>query len=232
MKIVSFARHGHRLTRFGFVNCYLVAEEDGFTLIDGGILASSAEMILAAAARLGAPIRRILLTHAHSDHVGAIDALMTALGSGVDLACSARTVPLLASPPDGALRPGEPPGKVTNGPGIASRPTRLLAEGELCGSLRVVETPGHAPGHLSFFDERDGTLYAGDALVAMGRLAVPGYAPWYFFLPNVATWNRDVALASAQRLGSLPIARFACGHGPVRDGGSDMLAAAIAGARS
>src|SRR5207244_5596339 len=64
-----------RLTRFGMVNCFLVREDDGFTLIDTGV-AASAPGIRKAAQSLGAPIRRILLTHAHIDHVGSLDALV------------------------------------------------------------------------------------------------------------------------------------------------------------
>lgn len=228
MKPSPVAAHGLCLTRFGFVNCYLVREPDGLTLVDAGMLASSAGPILAAAAGLGAPIRRILLTHTHTDHVGAVDALTGKLGPGVEVACSARSLPLLASPPDLAARRGDTPGRIRGGlPGIRTRPARLLREGEVCGSLLCIETPGHLPGHLSFLDRRDGTLYAGDALIGMGRLAVPGYAPWYFFLPNTATQDRGTARTSAERLLAFPIARFACGHGAVKEGGRPALEAAL-----
>ncbi|MFJ7439687.1 MBL fold metallo-hydrolase [Methylorubrum thiocyanatum] len=228
MKTSSVAEHGLRLTRFGFVNCYLVREADGLTLIDAGMLASSAGPILSAAAGLDAPIRRILLTHAHTDHIGAVDAMMAALGPDVELACSSRSLPLLACPPDLGARSGDAPGAIRGGlPGIRTRPARLLKEGDSCGSLTCLETPGHLPGHISFFDRRDCTLYAGDALIGMGRLAVPGYAPWYFFLPNTATQNKATARASAERLLDLPIARFACGHGAVKEGGRPLLEAAL-----
>jgi glyoxylase-like metal-dependent hydrolase (beta-lactamase superfamily II) len=101
----------------------------------------------------------------------------------------------------------------------------------LYGSLRCIATPGHIPGHFSFLDERDGTLFAGDALVGVGRLAVSGYAPWYFPLPNVATWSKTVALASAQRLMEFPVTQFACGHGAVRGGGMGELREAVRAAR-
>lgn len=58
------------LPRLFPVNCYLVSEHDGFTLIDAGI-PFSFKGIMSAASRLGKPIRRIVLTHAHEDHVGA-----------------------------------------------------------------------------------------------------------------------------------------------------------------
>lgn len=230
-----------QLTRFGLVNCYLVREHgrdgepDSFTLVDTG-LTGSADDILAAARTAGAPIRRIVLTHAHGDHVGSVDALMQKL-SGENgapaLAATARSVPLLIQPPDKSLQEGEPRGKIKGSlPGIRSALTHTLVEGELYGSLRVIETPGHIPGHISLLDERDGTLFAGDALVTVGSLTISGYAPWTFPLPNFATWNKDVAIASVRRLLNYPIERYASGHGVVRGGGVAALREAILKAES
>jgi len=60
------------------VNCYLVEEEDGLTLVDAA-LSRSAKGILREAGAIGKPIVRIVLTHAHSDHTGALDDLKQAL---------------------------------------------------------------------------------------------------------------------------------------------------------
>src|ERR1700761_2785838 len=159
MKITPIAANGYQLTRYGLVNCYLVWETDGLTLVDAG-LAGSEEQILGAAAQLRGTLRRIVLTHAHVDHVGSVDGLIEKLGSSqVELVANARSLPLLQKPPNTMLLPGEPQSKIKGGlPGIKSHPTRLVAEGELIGSLLTIETPGHIPGHLSFLDQRDGTL--------------------------------------------------------------------------
>src|SRR3954463_12690708 len=66
-----------RLSRLGAVNAYLVAEDDGLTLVDT-MLPRSESGILDAARDLGRPIVRIALTHAHGDHVGSLDALAAA----------------------------------------------------------------------------------------------------------------------------------------------------------
>ncbi len=235
MKITRISDDSYQLTRLGLMNCYLVRErgaggaDDNFTLIDSTI-AGGADDIIAAAKTLGSPIRRILLTHAHQDHVGSVDALAAKL-PGVSVAIAERSLPLLRRPADKSLRPGEPKESFGGGlPGIATPVTHLASDGELFGSLRVIDTPGHIPGHQSFLDERDGTLFAGDALVGVGRLSVCGWTPWYFPLPTFVMWSKPLALASAKKLLEFPIQRFACGHGVLREGGIPALRQAIGGA--
>jgi glyoxylase-like metal-dependent hydrolase (beta-lactamase superfamily II) len=227
MKTTQISSYSHQLTRLGMMNCYLVRESDGFTLIDTTISGSGKD-ILAVAQSLGAPIRRILLTHAHVDHVGSVDELAERL-PGVVVAISERSLPLLQRPADKSLRPGEPREKIRGGlPGIVTPVTYLVEDGELFGSLRCIYTPGHIPGHFAFLDERDGTLYAGDELVAIGRLSICGSTPWYFPLTTFAMWSRPLVLESARKLLAYPIQRFACGHGAIRQGGTAALSAAIA----
>ena len=226
MKVTPISSYSHQLTRLGMMNCYLVRESDGFTLIDTTI-AGGGKDILAVASSLGAPIRRILLTHAHADHVGSVDELAKRL-PGVAVAISERSLPLLQRPADKSLRPGEPKNPIRGRlSGIVTPTTHFVEDGELFGSLRCIHTPGHIPGHFSFLDERDGTLYAGDELVGIGRLSVCGGTPWYFPLTTLAMWSKPVTLESARKLMAYPIERFACGHGAIRQGGTAALSAAI-----
>jgi glyoxylase-like metal-dependent hydrolase (beta-lactamase superfamily II) len=217
----------HRISRLGIVNEYLVAEADGLTLIDTG-LAGTHRLILARAAALGKPIRRIALTHAHRDHMGSLDALAAAL-PGVQLIVSEREAPLLVG--DTGLREHEPAGRLRGGfRGAATRPARLVRDGDLVGSLRVLATPGHTPGHLAFLDPRDGTLYAGDSFTTTRGVATSAVVPWRYPMAGLATWDRDLDLASARQLRDLDPARLASGHGPVIQAPGHAMDRAIAAA--
>lgn len=230
MKTRGLSAFGYQFTRFGLVNCYLVRESDSFTLIDTSVAGGARRFIDAARGIAQEPIARLLLTHAHGDHIGSLDALAAALGQA-QVAIGAREARLLPKKPaqDRSLDPGEPQCKVKGSfPGAETKATHLLSDGELYGSLRVVATPGHTPGHMSYLDERDGTLYAGDALVTVGgEVNISGFGPWYFPLPTVATWHRPTALASARRLLELPIRRYAAGHGRIVEGRPELLERAV-----
>jgi glyoxylase-like metal-dependent hydrolase (beta-lactamase superfamily II) len=230
MKVNGITAYSHQFTRFGLVNCYLVRESDSFTLVDTGLPGGAKAMIDAARAVAVEPIARLLLTHAHADHIGSLDAMAGALGQP-QVAIGQREARLLPKKPaqDRSLDPGEPQCPVKGSfSGAVTRPTHLLSDGELYGSLRVMATPGHTPGHLSYFDERDGTLYAGDSLVTMGgQVHVVGFGPWFFPLAGMGTWHRPTALASARRMAELPIRRYATGHGTIVVGGPELLREAV-----
>lgn len=76
---------------------------------------------------------------------------------------------------------------------MRSLQTTELKEADTFGSLRVIETPEHIPGHLSYLDERHGTLFAGDALTGVSALCIGGYSPWSLPMPNIFTCNKALA---------------------------------------
>jgi glyoxylase-like metal-dependent hydrolase (beta-lactamase superfamily II) len=214
-----------RISRFGFVNAYLIAEDDGLTLVDT-MLPRSAKQILRAAEGLGAPIVRIALTHAHGDHIGSLDELAAAL-PGVAVLISARDARLLDK--DKSLDPGEPNSKLRGSyPGAKTRPTRTLAPGDTVGSLEVIAAPGHTPGHVAFLDRRDRTLLCGDAYTTIGGVATTAKAALPFPLAGMATWDGPTELETARALRALEPARLAPGHGRIVDSPLAAMDAAIA----
>ncbi len=221
--------HGNTLLQLsywaGFGNCYLVREEDGFTLIDTAVN-NQGKAIVEAAKAASLPIVRIALTHAHGDHIGSLDELH-ALLPNAEILVGTREARLKAG--DMSLDAQEAKEKV-RGAWITTTtpPTRLLNEGDRVGSLEVFFSPGHTPGHIAFLDTRDRTLITGDAFQTKGGVAVAGMVVPLFPLPKFGTWNLPTALASARKIRALNPARLATGHGPVLEQPLAKLDQAIA----
>jgi glyoxylase-like metal-dependent hydrolase (beta-lactamase superfamily II) len=200
-----------QITRLRFVNAFLVREDDGFTLVDTTV-SRGADALIAAAREGGGEIRRIALTHGHGDHVGSLDALKQQLGDSVEV-----LMPQLdARIHDGEkVVDGKPPG---SWPKLQTKPDVRLAGGERIGSLEVVPTPGHTPGHVSFLDTRDRSVIVGDVFTSYGGLAVSNHFYLRFPLAAMATWDKAKDAESARKLRELEPSMLVVGHGgPVRD---------------
>jgi glyoxylase-like metal-dependent hydrolase (beta-lactamase superfamily II) len=127
------------------VRAYLVTHATGVILVDTGMDASghALDAALGEAGAAWSDVSHVLITHAHRDHVGALDHVRQA----------APAAAVMASPMEGL--PGLHP----------------LADRDLIGPLRVFASPGHTPGHLSLVDEEQGVLLVGDCVgVVAGRL--------------------------------------------------------------
>jgi glyoxylase-like metal-dependent hydrolase (beta-lactamase superfamily II) len=210
MKITASGNNLCQLTHLGAINCYLVREDDGFTLIDTAD-SGQAQPIMQEAHKLGLPIVRIVLTHAHIDHVGSLDALHVALPQA-QVAISERDARFLSG--DKGLDPSEPQVPLRGSYSVCrTKPTLLLHEGDHIGSLEVIATPGHTPGHLAFLDTRDRSVIVGDAFQTLGGVAVAGTFKPLFPLPALATWHKGLSLESARKLLALQPSLLAVGHG-------------------
>ena len=86
----------------------------------------------------------------------------------------------------------------------------ILSEGQILpvlGGLRVVETSGHTPGHISLFSPTIGILFTGDSIVSRKEGLVRSL--------QHLTWDEAKADESARKQAALG-ARIVCsGHGPV-----------------
>lgn len=199
------------LPRIFPANCYLVEEEDSLTLIDAA-LPYSWKGILEAANKIGKPITRVLLTHVHEDHVGALDAFKEALPK-VPVYVSKRDARLMEG--DVTLDKGEPemPIRGSVPKNLKTRADILLEDGDRIGSLLALSTPGHTPGSMSFLDTRNKALIVGDTFQTRGGIAVVGQVRPLFPFPSWATWNPALVLESAKKLSEYNPTLLATGHG-------------------
>lgn len=137
-------------------------------LVDAG---AEAPRLLAELASRDLALVAILQTHAHGDHIGALDEIVAATGATVYLHADAEA--MLRSPTVNLSA-------FAGMPVRASVPYRAVREGdrlELLGrEVLVYETPGHAPGSVSYYVPAEGIVFTGDALFAgsIGRTDFPG----------------------------------------------------------
>lgn len=156
-------------------------------------------------------VRVVVLTHHDGDHVGALPALQSALERPAVVCAHEREVPYIE---------GERDPLIEREPISATSVDVTLQDGDTLrttgGPMRVVETPGHSPGHCSLYLGTDRTLIAGDAVVSDGELSLEG--PREAYTPDM-----EQALASVRRLSEFDVERTVCFHGGAVAEGTDAL---------
>lgn len=207
------------------VNCYFVEEEEGLTLIDTA-LGFAAKGIFQAAETIGKPITKILLTHAHEDHVGALDAIKERFPD-ITVYISQRDHRLMNG--DRSLDSHEDQTPIKGGvpKNLKTQANELLKEGDQIGSLMAVETPGHTPGSMSFLDIRTNAIIVGDALQVRGGIAVAGDVKPLFPFPAWGSWSKETALKSAKKLAGIEPTLLAVGHGKMIENPLKLMEKAI-----
>ena len=186
-----------------WINVYLI----GDILIDASRRGAGPGIVKALEGRKPAAVA---LTHVHPDHQGAAHFLCEQFGAPLwchvdDRDAMEGTAPM--APATFASKISE---RLMAGP---HHPVaRLLHPGDEVAGFKVFHTPGHTPGHVTFFRERDGVAIAGDVLNAMDlRTAIPGlHQPPAYFSADPAQ-NR----ASIRLLASMEPQVICLGHGPV-----------------
>jgi glyoxylase-like metal-dependent hydrolase (beta-lactamase superfamily II)/8-oxo-dGTP pyrophosphatase MutT (NUDIX family) len=174
-------------------NCYLVGSRE-IVIIDPASPYEEEQAALASCVddllREGRKVREIILTHLHPDHVGGVGALVEHLGGRVPVAAHQLTAEALT-------------GSISV--------NRLIEDGEMFElegeprlSLRAMHTPGHARGHLCFYEEKTGALITGDNIVGLGSVLI-----------DPPEGNMRDYLRSLEKLRALPHLTVLFGaHGP------------------
>jgi glyoxylase-like metal-dependent hydrolase (beta-lactamase superfamily II) len=200
----ELARHVWQLGGFPphVINVYLI----GDVLVDAGTRWAGQRIVRQLGDRRPS---MLALTHVHPDHQGAARTICERYR--IHLACHAADVPTMQ---------GERPMQPDNGfirfssrlwAGPAHSVARVLQEGDDVAGFRVVHAPGHTPGHVILFRDRDRVAIVGDVLNGMNlATAWPGlHAPPDFFCSDPAENRRSI-----RRLAELEPRLLCFGHGP------------------
>lgn len=140
----------------------------------------------------GVTLDHVVVTHAHGDHIGGVDAIAARWPSAIFLKYPWPDRDAAHPVPWRALRDGD----------------RLDVGGT---TLIVLHTPGHAPDHVALHDERSGVVYAGD-LVFSGTTVV---------IPASHGGDLRAYLASLRRIRDVSPSRLLPAHGaPIDDPGA------------
>lgn len=208
MKIEQISDHIWTLKSWmGFeFRVWIVANQDGngVTLVDAGI-GRMAKDILSFVERLGkGPIRQILLTHGHSDHVGSV--LKIVESTKVPVYVHPIEVPYLEGD---VIYPRRKKAEQTLPKNVVSS-FYIEEDGQLpsFGSLQPYLAPGHSPGHVVYYHEQDQVLLAGDLFTSKkGRLKRP---------MKMFTGDMQEAVQSSHIVERLkPVRLEVCHSGPV-----------------
>jgi len=195
---------------------YAIEDPDGLTIVDTG-LSFTPKRIIKQIAELGykpEDIKRILITHAHPDHIGGLRELQAMTGAAVYVSEGERAVvedeaPIVRPPADKMPLIF----KIIRIPSSTFKPTtvaRVLHDGdvleEVMGGLQVVYTPGHAPGHIAFWQPEKRVLFCGDVMMSLRRNKLR--------LPiRMVTVDMEQDKASIRRVAELDARVLCLGHG-------------------
>lgn len=210
-----------------WTNAYAIGDRSGWTLIDPGIHTEDAvrtwQQFMQYTGSDWKDVRRIVLTHHHPDHYGLSGWIQEQSDADVYISRSAYEQSRLLWGEERTLTDEMCSLFVRHGMGEAMEPrmrkhmesfvpqvspapkVNFIRAGEriqLGGrSYDVIETPGHAAGHLCFYDERDGVIFCGDHVL-------PRITPNVGYLPGIDENPLQSYLQSLHTMQRVPV-RFA-----------------------
>jgi glyoxylase-like metal-dependent hydrolase (beta-lactamase superfamily II) len=209
------------------VNLILVGNPNDFVLIDTGMPKSAGEIKEMIAERMGENTRpkAIVLTHGHFDHVGSLVELLE--DWRVPVYAHEMELPYLKGEKD--YPPGDPEvdsGLVAkmstmfpnHGINIGEQVKALPQDGTIpfMPGWKWLHTPGHTPGHVSFFRDQDRTLLAGDAFVTVKQESLYKVMTQIMEIsgpPRYFTTDWEQAYDSVKKLEELKPDLAVTGHG-------------------
>ena len=170
----------------------------------------------------GVPLEAHVISHAHCDHQGSSAPVAEALGLPVWApaveAEALESGDLAAMAPVNAITSAQL--RIWAGPAVPV--ARGLREGDEVAGFMALETPGHSPGHLSFWRKSDRVLLSFD--VVFGRHPLTG-KPGLHLPPDRFTLDPALNHAQVRRLAELEPELICFGHGPpLRDAAAPLRA--------
>jgi glyoxylase-like metal-dependent hydrolase (beta-lactamase superfamily II) len=198
-------------------NPYLIVVPEGLTLIDTGIPGSENKILqyINDLGRSPHDLKRIILTHSDLDHVGSLSALKQASGART-YASDIEAKAIAIGRASRQIKPANPLRRVLffflrfRFKATPMQVDELLTDGEVLpvvGGLRVVETVGHTPGHISLYAPALRVLFPGDSMVSDEK-GLYGSRP-------ANTWDEAKAKESVRKQSALGASIVCPGHGPV-----------------
>jgi glyoxylase-like metal-dependent hydrolase (beta-lactamase superfamily II) len=194
---------------------YLINGSTGFLLIDTGLRQNYNRLINFIRKQNVSlkDIKIILITHADGDHFGCLDLLLAACPNAISAASEIEAKAIMSG---NTSRPLKLTGarKVFGGllrTVFATKPAqinRILKIGETLpylGSLEVLDTKGHTPGHISLWSETTRTLFSGDSIRINGNELSPS--------TGMNNWDEDLSRLSFEAQLKLKPETILGGHG-------------------
>lgn len=206
---------------------YIIESSDGLTMIDATVPGAMGKITseLSKIGRQMSEIKRILITHAHPDHIGSLAAVQKFTGAQVyvhprDAAATRGDAAITRPDPKTLTGLTKLLAQVIPNPSMQPAPVhREIVEGdvldEVLPGFTLVETPGHSPGQVAYWYPALRLMFCGDTVGVFDRMRLP-----------IAPVTVDMAQAkrSIRKIADMDVDILCFGHGkPIIGNAKDAL---------